>query len=105
MSDAKGTLALLGNLPPAKMLLGDKGYDADCFRDALAERGTEACIPARRERRDPVDHDASLYRKRHRVENLFARLKDWRRVATRYDRCGELFLSAIWIAATVIFWL
>ncbi len=99
MSDAKGALALLGSLPPAKVLLGDKGYDADWFREALTVRGIDACIPARRGRRNPADHDAKLYRKRHRVENLFALLKDWRRVATRYDRCGELFLSAICIAA------
>jgi transposase len=105
MSDAKGALALLSSLPPAKILLGDKGYDADWFRDALAERGIDACIPARRGRRNPAGHDATAYRKRHRVENLFARLKDWRRIATRYDRCGELFLSTICIAATVIFWL
>lgn len=105
MSDAKGALALLGSLPPAKILFGDKAYDADWFREALTERGVNACIPARRGRRSPADHDANLYRKRHRIENLFARLKDWRRIATRYDRCGELFLSAICIAATVIFWL
>ncbi len=105
MSDAKGALALLGSLPPAKVLLGDKGYDADWFREALTVRGIDACIPARQGRRNPADHDAKLYCKRHRVENLFARLKDWRRIATRYDRCGELFLSAICIAATVIFWI
>ncbi len=88
MSDAKGALALLGSLPPGNMLLGDKGYDADWFRDALTERGISACIPACRGRRNPADHDATLYPKRHRVENLFARLKDWRRIATRNDRCG-----------------
>jgi transposase len=49
--------------------------------------------------------DRKLYKQRHRIENLFARLKDWRRIATRYDRCSELFLSAICIAATVMFWL
>lgn len=105
MSDAKGALALLANLPPTQILLGDKGYDADWFRKALAERGTKTCIPARRGRKNPSAHDVKLYRQRHRIENLFARLKDWRRIATRYDRCGELFLSAICIAATVIFWL
>ena len=105
MSDAKGALALLSALPSAKVLLGDKGYDADWFREALAARGTKACIPARRGRKHPAKHDVKLYRKRHRIENHFARLKDWRRIATRYDRCGEIFLSAIFIAATVIFWL
>lgn len=62
-------------------------------------------LASRPGRRNPVSHDRKLYRQRHRIENLFARLKDWRRIATRYDRCGELFLSAICIAATVMFWL
>ena len=105
MSDAKGALALLRDLPPARTLLADKGYDADWFRQALEDRGIAACIPARRGRQNPASHDRKLYRQRHRIENLFARLKDWRRIATRYDRCGELFLSAICIAATVMFWL
>ena len=103
MSDAKGALALLRDLPPASTLLADKGYDADWFRQALNDKGIAACIPARRGRRNPASHDPKLYRQRHRIENLFARLKDWRRIATRYDRCGELFLSAICIAATVMF--
>jgi hypothetical protein len=50
-------------------------YFARIFRE-LAERGIKACIPARRGRRSPADHDANLYRKRHRIENLFARLQD-----------------------------
>lgn len=75
-------------------------------RTTLVLLGIGAGPPsARRGRRNPADHDTSLYRKRHRIENLFARLKDWRRIATRYDKCGDLFLSAICIAATVIFWL
>ena len=88
MGDAKGALALLSDLPPAKMLLADKGYDADWFREALEDKGIAACIPARRGRKAPASHDRKLYRQRHRIENLFARLKDWRRIATRYDRCG-----------------
>lgn len=105
MSDAKGALVLLDALPPARTLLGDKGYDADWFREALDDKGIAACIPARRGRKTPANHDRTLYKKRHLVENLFARLKDWRRISTRYDRCAELFLSAICIAATVMFWL
>lgn len=105
MSDARGALALLGDLPAARVLLADKGYDADWFREALQDKGITPCIPARRGRRNPARHDRTLYRQRHRIENLFARMKDWRRIATRYDRCGELFLAAICIAATVMFWL
>jgi transposase len=53
----------------------------------------------------PIPHDATLYRQRHRNEIMFGRLKDWRRIATRYDRCATIFLGAITLAATVIFWL
>ena len=55
--------------------------------------------------RSPIAYDKALYRQRHKVENLFAKLKDWRRIATRYDRCAHTFFSAICIAAAVIFWL
>jgi len=47
----------------------------------------------------------TLYKQRHKIENMFAKLKDWRRIATRYDRCAHTFMSAICIAATVIFWI
>jgi transposase len=70
----------------------------------LADRGIETCIPAIRSRKQPVDHDKVLYRQRHQIENMFAKLKDWRRIATRYDRCAHTFFSAICIAAIVIFW-
>ncbi len=53
----------------------------------------------------PIDHDRVLYRERHKIENMFGRLKDWRRIHTRYDRCAHTFMSAICIAATAIFWL
>ena len=52
-----------------------------------------------------IPHDRSRYKLRHKIENMFGKLKDWRRIATRYDRCPELFLSAIALAATVLFWL
>jgi transposase len=53
----------------------------------------------------PIPHDAVLYRRRHKIEIMFGRIKDWRRVHTRYDRCAHTYFSAICIAATVIFWL
>jgi transposase len=84
---------------------GDRGYDAIWFRAARAERGTAACIPSKINRKLPLDHDRLLYRQRHRIENMFGKLKDWRRIHTRYDRCAHTFMSAISIAATVIFWL
>ncbi len=105
MSDYKGAALMLNVLPRAKELLGDKGYDADWFRQALTERGITACIPSKSNRREPIEHDRILYRQRHKIENMFGRLKDWRRIHTRYDRCAHTFMSAICIAAVVIFWL
>jgi len=83
----------------------DRGYDADWFRKALRKGKIEPCIPPRNNRVEPVDRDPGLHVQRHRIENLFARLKDWRRVAMRYDRCPEVFLSACLLAAIVMFWL
>jgi transposase len=105
MSDYKGVALMLNALPPAKALLGDRGYDAGWFRNALAARGIVACIPSKSNRKIPIAHDRTLYRQRHKIENMFGRLKDWRRIHTRYDRCAHTFFSAICIAATVIFWI
>jgi len=104
-SDYIGARALLSSIPQAGALLGDRGYDADWFRNALIDMGILPCIPSRIGRKVPIPHDADLYRLRHKIENMFARLKDWRRIATRYDRCPILFLSACALAATVIYWL
>ena len=105
MSDHKGARLVLDALPPAKTLIGDRGYDSDWFRKALIEKGIEPCIPSTKSRKVPHPYDKDLYRQRHKVENLFAKLKDWRRIATRYDRCAHTFFSAICIAATVAFYL
>jgi transposase len=105
MSDYKGAALMIDAFPKAKALLGDKGYDADWFRQALTERGITPCIPSKTNRKIKIDYDKSLYRQRHKIENMFGRLKDWRRIHTRYDRCAHTFMSAICIAAAVIFWL
>ena len=105
MSDHKGAALMLDALPPAKELIGDRGYDSDGFRAALEDVKIKPCIPSRQNRKVPHAHDPVLYRQRHHIENMFAKLKDWRRIATRYCRCADIFLAAIVIAATVIFWL
>jgi transposase len=105
MSDYKGAALMMDVLPEAKALLGDKGYDADWFQDALDKRGITACIPSKANRKVPIPHDTILYRQRHKIENMFGKLKDWRRIHTRYDRCAHTFMSAICIAAAIIFWL
>ena len=105
ISDYTGAAALLGSLPKAGWLLADRGYDADWFREALKDKGIKACIPGRKSRKKAVKYDKRRYKRRNRIEIMFGRLKDWRRVATRYDRCPETFFFAIMLAATVLFWL
>lgn len=105
MSDYKGASQLLETLPQAKELLADRGYDADWFRNALLEKGISSCIPPRKTRKAPIVYDKELYKQRHKIENMFGRIKDWRRIAMRYDRCAHTFFSAICIAAVVIFYL
>ncbi|WP_408744413.1 hypothetical protein [Acetobacter nitrogenifigens] len=65
----------------------------------MAERNITACIPPKKNRKSKPPYDWRLYKKRYLIENMFAKLKDWRRVATRYDRCAHTFMSAIHIAA------
>lgn len=104
-SDYTGAAALLGSLPAAEWMIADRGYDADWFRDALKDKGIRPCIPGRKSRGKAVRYDKRRYRRRNRIEIMFGRLKDWRRIATRYDRCAKTFLSAVALAATVLFWL
>ena len=105
VSDYIGARALLSSLPKISWLLGDRGYDADWFREALKDKGIRTCIPGRKQRNRAVKYDKRRYKRRNRVEIMFGRLKDWRWVATRYDRCPKVFLSAIALAALVIYWL
>ena len=105
VSDHREAGIFMRNLPPAEILIADRGYDADWLRKALKENGISPCIPSRRNRRKPIPHDEELCRRRHVIENSFAKLKDWRRVATRYNRCPEVLLSACTLAAIVKFWL
>lgn len=105
VSDYTGARKLLDDFPAAKNLLADRGYDADWFRNGLQEKGIVPCIPPKKNRKRQIPYDETLYKQRHKVENMFGRLKDWRRIATRYDRCAHTFFSAICIAATVIWWL
>ena len=107
VSDYKGATLLMDAidaLPEARELLADRGYDADWFRDALCARGITPCIPPRRSRKRPCPYDKDLYKQRHKIEIMFGRIKDWRRIAMRYDRCAHTFFSALCLAASVIFY-
>ena len=105
MNDHRGAALILPVLPSAKELIGDRGYDSNRFCAALIKRGITPCIPPKRNRKIVIPYDKTLYRQRHHIENMLGRLKDWRRIATRYDRCAHTFFSAICIAATITFWL
>ena len=105
ISDYTGAAALLDDLPNAQWMLADRGYDAEWFRDALEQKGIKPCIPGRKSSFFPVKYDKRRSKRRNRIEIMFGRLKDWRRVATRYDRCPTVFFSILALAATVLFWL
>ena len=104
-SDHKGAEALFDTLPDAESMLADRAYSSIWFRQALATRGITPCIPPHPKHKIQHGYDLILYRQRHKIENLFARLKDWRRIHTRYDRCADTYLAAITFAATFLFWL
>ena len=90
---------------PPPNIVADKGYDSKALRDWLAERGTTAVIPPRKNRKVQYHYDKTVYRQRNIIERMFCRLKDWRRIATRFDRNIKNFIAAIALAAAVIWWL
>ena len=85
-------------------LLADRGYDTNAIRALLARDGAEAVIPSTRTRKVPLHYSRERYRGRHKVENLWCRLKDWRRVATRYDKLARNFLAGAHLAAILTCW-
>jgi transposase len=95
---------LIRRTKPAKKLLGDKACDSGELRLWLKGRGTKAVVPNRSCRKQPFCFDRSTYKLRHRVENAFCRLKDFRRIATRYDRLARNFLASICLVAAIVWW-
>lgn len=85
-------------------LIADKGYDTNAIRALVQRRGAKTVIPSTASRRAPIPYDRDAYRARNLVERLWCRLKDWRRIATRYDKLARNFLSGALIAATIIYW-
>ena len=79
--------------------LADKGYDADAIREEISSAKIEAVIPSKSNRRDPIPHDKAKYKWRNQIERLFNKLKNWRRVATRYDKTKESYLGFVTLAA------
>lgn len=96
--------ALVGSLPPSASLLADKGYDADWLRGWLAGRGTEPVIPSKANRKAPLPFNRRIYQQRNLIERMFCRLKDYRRIATRYDKLAANYLSSLCLAAALTWW-
>ena len=88
--DYTGATALMNGPPAAEWLFADRGYDADWFRETLVDKCTMHCIPGRRSHKKTIKYDNHRYKRRNRIERMFGRLKDWRRVSTRYDRCPKV---------------
>jgi len=95
VSDHIGAKIVYPVRPKASTLIGDKGYDSDEWRAALKAMGIEPCIPPKSNRKAFIPYDNALYKQRHKIENTFSKIKDWRRIATRYDRCADIFMAAI----------
>ena len=105
VADCSAGAALLDRLPACEILHADKGYDANAIRRQVEDRGAMPNIPPKANRKWKNCFSPVLYRNRNAIERVFCRLKDFRRVATRYDRNVVNFLAAVSIAATISYWL
>ena len=85
-------------------LMADKAYDTNSLRALLAAHGIEPIIPSIRRRNPLIPYDVRAYRERNLIERMFCRLKDFRRVATRYDKLARNFLAGVILAAALIWW-
>ena len=92
-------------MPETEILQGDKGYDSNAVRRKTDDMGTAPNIPPKVKRRGKPCIAPALYRDRDAIERMFGRIKDFRRIPTRYDRLECNFLAAVYLVATVCYWL
>lgn len=102
--DLTGARDLLAITGAPKQLIADRAYDAGSLRAWLAERGCDVVIPPNPTRKHPHRYDAAAYKNRNVIERFFCRLKDFRRLHTRYDKRADIFLSGVILVATIIWW-
>ena len=105
MADVKVLPILIEAVPAPHYLVADKAYDANALREWLLERGITPVIPNKDDRKFLHPFNKGRYRTRNAIERMFARLKDFRRIATRYDKLAQNYLASLCIAAFVTFWL
>ena len=89
---------------PAEQVIADKGYDSDAVVARIEEQGGTAIIPSKSNRKKPRPLDRTTYQERNRIERLINRLKQCRRIATRYDKTSRNFLAFLYLAGTML-WL
>lgn len=95
---------LLSAAGQIERLIADKAYDTNRLRGLLAQQGIQAVIPSIARRKPLIPHDRQAYRQRNLIERMFSRLKDFRRIATRYDKLARNFLAGVLLAAAVTWW-
>ena len=83
-------------------LLADKAFDNNAIRAELNERGAVAVIPSKSNRKTPFPCDLEMYKWRHLIENFFCKIKEFRRIATRYDKTDTSFKAAIYLVGSVL---
>jgi transposase len=102
--DCPAGKVLVEKTKPAEEMLGDKAYDSAEFRGDLEARGTKPTIPNKSNRKKKFRFSKLRYRKRHLIENAFCRLKDFRRIATRYDKLAVNFAASVYLVAAIVWW-
>ena len=105
VADCVAADTLLERMTGASILHGDKGYDSNAVRRKIESMGAAPNIPPKANRRWKSCFSPCLYRGRNAIERMFGRIKDFRRIATRYDKLGRNFLAAVCLVATVCYWL
>jgi putative transposase len=96
---------LLASTAPPACLIGDTAYDADDLRHFLTTLGCKVVISLKPNRINKPDFDTKTYKQRNLIERAFCRIKDWRAIATRYDKTASNFLAGLCLAATLTFWI
>ena len=96
---------LIRRVKPPKRMLGDKAYDSAELREELDERGARPVIPNRCNRKQPFSFSKHLYKLCWRIESSFNRLKDFRRIVTRYDRLARNYLASVCLVASLVGWI
>ena len=104
VADITAAASLISAAAPTAELLGDKGYDANHLRQFLAARGTAAVIPSTATRKIAIPHNATRYKLRNVIERTFCRIKDFRGIATRYDKTARNFLAAVCLVSAITYW-